>query len=435
MEVLPAATPSPGPPSEIRTPPAPRHGYSDHYNPYTPRKSERKSLRIEQRIANRTPSPNFSSRHHSDHRFSLGSPKSHKPNPATMASPATSPRKRRVPALDSSRRASGTLAPDGSAHAATTLGLEVQNKSIQRGRAGASASHDMLITPAKTPQPPPTEKSKAKIKAVARNLFSDNEVMPTSKKTRTSKYVLDSFSVADDVDEPVQIYTDSHERIPEVDRSAENPFFGDHVPAAPEPARRRSKRQTVVIPGEGSVTVDEAVGRNDGILVSFRGKKQFRKFARGDESDQAEGGLESVVERSKPLSAHSITPRLLFPTSKADKHSEMYLEDEEADTDIEDHVLAGMENDPATPMELVNEAPGTPEAPRFAPASPPTTARTTRFGAKKSAETTPMKPKSSGHGKRGAFDSWRRVKGGSDGQSSKRAGDALPGAATKRTRA
>lgn len=149
--------------------------------------------------------------------------------------------------------------------------------------------------------------------------------------------------------------------------------------------------------------------------------------------DEGEGGLESAVESpsKRHFTRSSIKPRLLFPTANSDESQ--ILEDEEAATDIEDHVLAGMEADkPETPADMIDKAPGTPEAPRFAPASPPTTARTTRFGSKKAAEATP-KPKPPA--KRSPFDSWRRVKGGASSTSHKRSGDELSADVPKRTRA
>jgi hypothetical protein len=170
-----------------------------------------------------------------------------------------------------------------------------------------------------------------------------------------------------------------------------------------------------------------------------RGKKQFRKFSDNDEAatgnrdalDEADGGLDSRLRR--PLARSSIKPRLLFPPTKT-QESNVEIDEEEAVTEIEDNVPEPTENDdPATPMELVDEQPNTPEAPRFAPASPPTTARTTRFGGKKSAEVTPMKSKPTG--KRSPFDGWKRVKGGSESHGQKRSGDALPAGAAKRTRA
>lgn len=186
-----------------------------------------------------------------------------------MATPALSPQKKRVPPMDPSRRASGTLTAEGAANAAAALGLASKPESLS-SRAGATTGAGMLITPAKTPQRPPTDQVKAKVKSVARNLFgSDDDILPAPRRTRTQDYTLDSFSTDLDADEPIQIYTDSHERIPEVDDSAENPFYVSQrsVPPAPQPPRRRSQRRTVTIPGEGKVTVDEALRREDGMLI------------------------------------------------------------------------------------------------------------------------------------------------------------------------
>jgi len=185
-----------------------------------------------------------------------------------MATPTTiSPQKKRVPNTESSRRVSGTLTTEGTATAATALGMPGRSDQLLPGRPTISTSAGMLITPAKTPQKTPSDKSKAKIRSIARNLFHDeDEVMPSPRKARTKKYVLDSFTADDEVDETIQIYTDSHERIPEVDRSEENPFYGNHT-VAPEPSKRRARNATVSIPGEGKVSLDEAIRREDGMLI------------------------------------------------------------------------------------------------------------------------------------------------------------------------
>lgn len=142
--------------------------------------------------------------------------------------------------------------------------------------------------------------------------------------------------------------------------------------------------------------------------------------------------MESVVE-TRVTRSH-VKPRLLFPAKKQEK-PKAFDEDEEAVTDIEDHVLAEIEEHekPSTPMDFESEEGlATPKAPQFAPASPPTTTRTTRFGNKKAADTT---PKAKGRGKRSPFDGWRRTKGGVEGASNKRAGDdSLPTSPVKRTR-
>lgn len=97
--------------------------------------------------------------------------------------------------------------------------------------------------------------------------------------------------------------------------------------------------------------------------------------------------------------------------------------------------MAEAEGDiPRTPVDLVEETPGTPVAPKFAPASPPTTSRTTRHGNKTADETTPMKPTRGG--KRSPFDGWRRVKNnGAESHGHKRSGDDLAADPAKRTRA
>ncbi|KAM7223991.1 hypothetical protein V8F06_000464 [Rhypophila decipiens] len=427
MEVL--HTPSPRASVDIHTPPAPAHGFEDSWNPYSPRKS----ARISQRAKHRTPSPTRSSIHTkpSEQRSTLTSPKPTKRNQASsMSTPALSPTKKRTPATQSSRAVAGVKLED------VFGGLEPP-----RGRAAATSAGGMLITPAKTPQKPPTDQNKAKIQTIARNLFHNEvEVMPSPKKARAAKYAFDSFTADDEVDEPIQIYTDSAERIPEVDRSADNPFYVNPNAPPPQPTLRRSKRQMVTIPGEGKVPVEEAVGRTDGILTTFRGKVSFRKYADHGEAaagdrdlvDGADGGLESVVETR--VTRSTVKPRLLFPVKKEEKPKEVD-DDEEAVTDIEDHVLADLEKHEKslTPMEMQSEEHlATPKAPRFAPASPPTTARTTRFGTKRAADTT---PKAKAGGKRSPFEGWRVTKSGVPSQSHKRSGDdSLPTSPVKRTR-
>lgn len=426
--------------SRIRTPPAPQFGYSDNFEPYSPRKSSR----IAQRVSDQTPSPKFSTRSISEKQQQQPKQRNPQASPKTtrkqvsISTPLLSPQKKKIPAMDSSRRASGTLTTSGAATAAAALGLPALSRpELLAARATTSTtSASMLITPAKTPVKPPTEQSKAKVEAFARTLFrSEEEIMPSPRKVRGKKYTLDSFT-EEASEESIHIFTDSHERIPEVDRSIDNPFYG----APPRPAARtapdaprRSRRQMVSIPGEGKISVDEAIQRDDGMVTVFRGKKQFRKFVTDDGLDE-EGGLESAVETHRQhLTRSAIKPRLLFPTAKA-KVPEMSIEDEEALTDIEDHVLAGInaEDEPVTPAEPVGKTPGTPEAPKFAPASPPTTVRTTRV-TKKTLDA--PKPRATG---RSPFDSWKRTKGSSssaDSTSHKRPGDDLSAGPSKRTRA
>lgn len=138
------------------------------------------------------------------------------------------------------------------------------------------------------------------------------------------------------------------------------------------------------------------------------------------------------------MTRSSIKPRLLFPAAAPAKQP-ISLDDEEAETDIEDSISAKDEMDieqSPTECELVEDSPGTPVGSKSAPSmpvSPPTTQRTTRHGAKSAEETTPMKPIRGG--KRSPFDGWRRTKNGSESSSAKRSGESLAADAAKRTRA
>ncbi|KAL2755927.1 hypothetical protein ACRALDRAFT_2068163, partial [Sodiomyces alcalophilus JCM 7366] len=374
------STPSP-PPHGIRTPPTPKHGYSDHWEPYTPcRRSARLSS---QRAANRTPSPS------SSHRTPRTTRKSAVSSSAAIMSPIASPQKRRQPASDSVRRTSGELASGSTSKAAPRLHFEKprnhQEKEESR-TASITRRSGMLPTPVKTPKRPPTEAQAASIQAVARNLFPGDEATTTTsspsarKKRVPKKYTgisMDSFR-AEQAEEPIQIYTDSRDRVPEVDTSADNPFYGNNnnKTTRPEPRLRRSKRN-VVVPGEGSQDIDEALEREDGMVFVFRGKRVFRKFDVDEEDEDAEGSR-TILTRS------SIKPRRLFQTAE-----KVTPEDEEAVTDIEDHDDMQETEDEATETPVAEKSgPSTPSAPRFGPATPPDTRRRTRFGPK-AEESTP----------------------------------------------
>ncbi|EFZ02513.1 hypothetical protein X797_000429 [Metarhizium robertsii] len=419
----PAGAKTPSPPSTIRTPPAPQLGFHDSWEPYSP---PRKSARLSsQRAANRTPSPRAS------HRQQPGSPRTAKKSlaqtGAPMVSPVTSPRKRSHPALDSRRQVSSSLTAEGTANAAVALGLNV-DKGVQRSTtASVSQSAGMLPTPSKTPQKPPNEKTAASIQSFARNLFSsEEEVLPSPRKRRSKKYsgvTMESFT-AEEEEDPITIFTDSQDRIPEKDNSEANPFYGSTAMAA-EPSKRQSRRKVVSIPGEGAQSIDEAARREDGIVYVFRGKKFFRKFSEQDQSEEIAASAEDDESRlNRPLTRASVKPRLLFPTQKTTAE-----DDEEALTDVEDMNLID-EHVPQTPMKAHSIPAKTPEAPKYAPVSPPDTRRTTR-STNKLADT-PMK----GTGRKSPFDSWPRTKEHkSQSPAPKRAGESLASETTKRTRA
>ena len=137
----------------------------------------------------------------------------------------------------------------------------------------AARSNGMLPTPAKTPKKRTLQFAPG-VTAIARNLFpvrpeTVEEVMPSPKKKGRKRYTgftLDSFDAEDDDAAPIEIFTDSNDRVPEVDMSADNPFYGESSPAHPEPTKRSSKRRKIMVPGEGEKTVEEAEQREDGLV-------------------------------------------------------------------------------------------------------------------------------------------------------------------------
>jgi len=392
---------------------------------------------------------------------------------ARLSSPPTSSHQnslKKMSKTSNSRRVSGGLTDDTTASAAEALGLspkEEDHKMQSEQRSSSNVrGNGMLPTPAKTPKKRLSE-SAASISAIARNLFpvparSVDDVMPSPRRNGRKKYTgftLDSFT-AEDEETPIQIFTDSQDRVPEVDLSKDNPFYVDGSSIPPEPVKR-SKRRKINVPGEGEQTVEEAERREDGLVYVLlvpvsvylcfanfttysRGKKIFRKFADEDEStpqpignedDELDAELDKTVPAHLrgPLTRSSIKPRLLFPSQK--QFSQNAEDEEEAITDIEEQ-----SHEVSTPVEHTDSPILTPKAPKFAPASPPTTARATRASKKADREISPvpipsMVDEDQGStsaragrargGKVSPFDSWQRTKGGPVSQSKKREGEML----------
>lgn len=170
--------------------------------------------------------------------------------------------KKRQPAPDSVRRAARPFPSTDDASGAT--GSEMKGKATHRS--SASRTKNMLLTPSKTPRKPENGAQAPAFGHVARELFvaENDDLLPTPRK-RAKKYTgisMESFTV-EEVDDPIDIFTDSRDRIPAKDESEANPFFGEV--AEPEPSKRRSKRN-VKIPGEGIQSIDAASRREDGML-------------------------------------------------------------------------------------------------------------------------------------------------------------------------
>jgi len=268
---------TPPPRSGIQTPPAPKHGsFEDDYDVYSPRKSSRISSQRAQRAA-ATPSPDLTS--HNVRGSAHSSPSSSKKKGASAGNhgspPLTIAKKRStvVSGVRENRRVSGALTEESAASAATVLDLSPKKDDGPKASRHPSTAYrngSMLPTPVKTPQKSPKKSSPA-INRIARKLFvrpaSAEDAMPSPKKARKSYsgFSLDSFT-ADDETAPIEIYTDSSERIPEVDLSTDNPFYGPGSYVSSDPVKKAPRRGNVTIPGEGEVPVEEAEARQDGIV-------------------------------------------------------------------------------------------------------------------------------------------------------------------------
>jgi hypothetical protein len=163
---------------------------------------------------------------------------------------------------------SGALAYDPTA----ALGVP---SSLHGGKIGSGTvrNNGMLPTPAKTPMQKDGSGAIPGINSVARNLFpirgeTADEAMPSPKKKGRKKYAGFTLGANEDDAEgsAIAIYTDSHDRVPEVDLSADNPFYGQYGSVPPEPTKRSSKRRKIAIPGEGEQTIEEAERREDGLI-------------------------------------------------------------------------------------------------------------------------------------------------------------------------
>lgn len=172
------------------------------------------------------------------------------------------------------RRVSGALTYDSTASAAAALGLPApknEGKVVNRSTA-TIANNTMLPTPDKTPAKRPSTIAPA-VTGIARNLFvRPDEVMPTPKKKKGRKkysgFTMDSFEAEED-STPIAVFTDSHERIPEIDNSLDNPFYGEGAKVSAREganARRNQATEMIIVEGEGRKSIEELERREDGLV-------------------------------------------------------------------------------------------------------------------------------------------------------------------------
>ncbi|PWY92530.1 hypothetical protein BO70DRAFT_13228 [Aspergillus heteromorphus CBS 117.55] len=415
---------TPPPPSTLRIPPTPRLGSQyDEYEPYSTRHSARLASQRASRESRTTPPPSFPS--------TKGTAKhnSHSHEAETLSPPGSvqgSPRKHRsarTVGLFASHSLDGASLDDSDPFGAEPSYTRRPPQSLR-----PTMTEGMLPTPAKTPR----KKAVGDVGGTARALFP----APPSSRKRTKKHTgfsLDSFS-EDNArgGSEIQIYTDSRDRIPEVDNSESNPFY--KKPAAGNSTVTRTSRRRE---SRRDKDIDESIDREDGMVYVFRGKKMFRKFTddvpSDNEDDDDDLGLlaarpdlidSSITASIRPLTRSSIKPRVLFPSTKDQTPETTQLSDvdEEAATDIEDQALhADTEpeadehdehDDHAVDIEM-QQRPVTPPPPTTAtPASPGATMRSLRSRSKREGPDHGDTPTVSETKKKrvSPFDGWLRKK-------------------------
>ena len=242
-------------------PPTPRHGAKfDTFLPYATRQKTRSTAQH----AVRTPSPAIEAfkstpRLHKESIVHQPAPYGYSPPSSTQTSPqdkiTRKPRtingdlvKHRITKSRQTRQDSPPLEDT----------ILVEKEAHPAPSPAGPLSTAMLPTPAKTPRKKPVQPA---IGSAARILFHDRpenveDLMPTPRRNskrskKTLGFSLGSFD--DDVDtgcgEKIEIFTDSKEKVPEIDESEDNPFYekpgqntvkSDHH--APKPSKRRKIR-------------------------------------------------------------------------------------------------------------------------------------------------------------------------------------------------
>ena len=240
--------------TRARTPPTPLHGAK--YDPTPVRRSARFSAR---RIA-RTPSPVHTETHsHYKKSFRPTKRSSTANNFSPPSSTPASPEKKVVKKTKSL----------GKAKKQKMEGVEstqARNLLVDEEPFG-TLYNNMLPTPAKTPR------KKALIPGVGatgRKLFpvhaDANDFIPSPRKKKSNRHIGFSLDTFDEEQDKIEIYTDSKDRVPELDESEDNPFY---TKPGIEPAilvKEGSKRRKVSGEFSGIKGMEEEFRREDGMV-------------------------------------------------------------------------------------------------------------------------------------------------------------------------
>lgn len=266
------------PPSQplVQTPPTPLHGARyDSFRPYLTRKSTRHSKQWIERDAQTPP-----------------------PQPLKSESGTTSVSARRIRSPEVSARhaisppSSTQNSPQeklsrGGRSLRSTVSSAMFHTSLEPSSDSSKPSSDqqlstnmgtsMLPTPAKTPRkkriPVPTLASTARVLFPVRPETVEDAMPAVRKRGRKKRHVgfsLDSAGEDDGAHSEgnIQIFTDSKEKVPELDLSEDNPFYDNPLHADPSrhPSRPRVSSKKKTISNTKNPQEMEAFKRGEGML-------------------------------------------------------------------------------------------------------------------------------------------------------------------------
>lgn len=263
-----ATTPPPPSPSTLRMPPAPRHGAGYYsYEPYATRHSARLAAQRAARDSQTTPPPPSPSglRARAD---LAGGRKQRDDELGTLSPPGSiqpSPRKKpsgRSRGVVPSHSLDNTTDLDGTNTACPEETTHRKQSFLQASRTTTVAG--MLPTPAKTPR----KKAVGDVSSTARTLFPNPASSRPKKARKYTGFSLESFEEdPSDNHKKIEIFTDSRDRIPELDESEGNPFYSKpgNVEASGNAASRTSKRRKAD-ERKRDKDVEEAIKRDDGMI-------------------------------------------------------------------------------------------------------------------------------------------------------------------------
>jgi hypothetical protein len=246
-----ASTP---PPTSLRahTPPGPMHGpLHDNYEPYSPRRSKRSTAQSNPYASTHAGRPPKAHLQRATTPPPTGKrarfANTHISPPSSPASPLRHPLLHKTPRKTPVSRALADVLSDsdGTSHRHPPTPLS------------------MLPTPSKTPK----KRNAASMSSTARVLnfqpYSPNDVMPSPRKMKKSSHKssrgFDLFEAGSSgSQEPIQIFTDTNARVPELDGSDDNPFLG--------PRQTRSSRPQRRVQTEEEERFDERAERDEGVM-------------------------------------------------------------------------------------------------------------------------------------------------------------------------